>query len=386
MSGRSRTDVMASGHERLVRLRGRYSDLVSDRFYAMTASTRFRRAQKKWLLVIGRRRPFLSIDDWVEREDRWKSEDQGSWSALSWEVDAISSLFAVAPWHVLWAMFVRGHRPGNDLSKMFPVDINHPRARILVADHDIGLAEKLHARAFGSDVYIELCLENGLQPEHKGADVPLISVGIPIELPPELARRECSRALREARDILRGSGLPIPYRAREETRDSTVTSLVLRHTDPWLLATLIPVCLDAGLTLRSEMGSEMDGKPRGQDDTLLSGLYMEVRFPPTVRSAHLSKSVTRMIKASRLIIRGVGLDLGDRLRPSVLVKQNPSLGVDGRKLPKRGLGDLAERLLDDFPAESSEFTLAGRKATTTLKSRRSKVKKRFARKGLIPDS
>jgi hypothetical protein len=50
------------------------------------------------------------------------------------------------------------------------------------------------------------------------------------------------------------------------------------------------------------------------------------------------------------------------------------------------LGDLAERLLDDFPAESSEFTLAGSKATTALKSRRGKVKKRLARKGLIPAS
>jgi hypothetical protein len=373
---------MASGHERLARLRGRYSDLVSDRFYAMTASTNFRQAQKKWLIVIGRKRPFQSIDDWVERENRWKNEDQDSQSSLSWEVDAISTLFAVAPWHVLWAMFVRGHHPGNDLSKMFPMDMNHPRALLLVAGHDIGLAEQLHKRALGSDVYIELCLENGLQPEHKGTDVPLISVGIPIELPPELARCECSRALRQARDILRGSGLPMPYRAREETQDSTATSLVLRHTDPRLLATLIPVCLDAGLTLRSEM----DGKPRGQSDTLLSGLYMEVRFPPTVQSAHLSKLVTRMIKDSRLIIKGVGLDLGDRLRPSVLVKQNPSLEVNGRKLPKRGLGDLAERLLDDFPAKSSEFTLVGRKATTTLKSRRSKVKKRFARKGLITDS
>lgn len=382
MDGRSGKGVMDSSHERLVRLRDRYSELVSDRFYAMAASSKFNQAQKRWLHAIGRKRPFQSIDDWVEFENLWKNEDQDLLGALSSEVDKISSLFAVAPWHVLWAMFVRDHLPGDGLSKMFPMDVKHPRARLLVSDHDIGLAEKLHETAAGSDVYIEVCPSDGLRPDHKWAGVPLVSVGIPIELPPELARLECSRALRQARDILRSSGLPMPYRVRGETQDSTATSLVLRHTDPKLLATLIPICLDAGLTLRSEM----DGKPHGQSDTLLSGLYMEVRFPPTVQSADLSQSVKRMIKDSRLIIRGLGLDLGDRLRPSVLVKQNPSLGVDGRKLPKRGLGDLAERLLDDFPAESSEFTLAGSKATTALKSRRGKVKKRFARKGLIPAS
>ena len=90
-----------------------------------------------------------------------------------------------------------------------------------------------------------------------------------------------------------------------------------------------------------------------------------------------------MIRAGRLAVKSAGLDLGVRLRPSVLAKQSQSLEVDGQKIPKRGLGDLAERLLGDFPAESGNLTSAGRRATTTLKSRRNKVKRRFARKGLI---
>ena len=370
---------MDSSHERLVRLRDRYSELVSDRFYAMAASSKFNQAQKRWLHAIGRKRPFQSIDDWVEFENLWKNEDQDLLGALSSEVDKISSLFAVAPWHVLWAMFVRDHLPGDGLSKMFPMDVKHPRVRLLVSDHDKGLAEKLHETAAGSDVYIEVCPSDGLRPDHKGAGVPLVSVGIPIELPPELARRECSGSLRAARDILRDSGLTMPYRVREGPQNSIMTSLVLKWHDPGLLATLIPACQVVGLTLRSEP----DGKPRGQSDTLLSGLYLEVRFSPLVQSGHLSIAVKRMIRASRLAVKSAGLDLGGRLRPSALAKQSQSLGVDGQKIPKRGLGDLAEKLLDDFPAESGNLTLAGRRTSTTLKSRRNKVKRRFARKGLF---
>ena len=123
---------MDSSHERLVRLRDRYSELVSDRFYAMAASSKFNQTQKRWLHAIGRKRPFQSIDDWVEFENLWKNEDQNSLNALSSEVDKISSLFALASWHVLWAMFVRDHLPGDGLSKMFPMDVKHPRVRLLV--------------------------------------------------------------------------------------------------------------------------------------------------------------------------------------------------------------------------------------------------------------
>ena len=68
---------MVDSSGRLSRLRDRYSDLVSDRFYAMVASSKFSKTRGKWLREIGRTRPFRSMDDWIERETVWKDEDPG---------------------------------------------------------------------------------------------------------------------------------------------------------------------------------------------------------------------------------------------------------------------------------------------------------------------
>ena len=147
--------------------------------------------------------------------------------------------------------------------------------------------------------------------------------------------------------MLRNTGIPMPYRARQRNQDPITASIVFGVADPALTARLQLACDAAGLAFRSEM-------PRGCNVQNIAGLYsacLEVRFPPTVRSSHLSTTVNRLIRDSRSVMRAVGLDLGNRLRSSPLSKHSRVLKVDGHLLPKRGLGDLAEDLLDEFPAD-----------------------------------
>ena len=78
-----------------------------ERFHAMLANPEFSRVQKKWLRHLRRRQPFASIDNWADREIEWRESDPESRDELSRDVTALSESFAVAPWHVLWAVFVR---------------------------------------------------------------------------------------------------------------------------------------------------------------------------------------------------------------------------------------------------------------------------------------
>jgi hypothetical protein len=117
----------------------------------------------------------------------------------------------------------------------------------------------------------------------------------------------------------------------------------------------------------------------------LGGIRLEVRFSPMVKSSLLVRTVRSAIGESRAATGRPGLGLGSRLRPSLVAKQNADLKVDGEKLPRRGLGDLAEGLLGAFPADLGELTPEGRSLAATLKSRRAKVKSRLIRKGLLPE-
>ena len=370
---------MSDSHERLSRLRDRYSNLVSDRFYAMVASLDFRRTQKKWLRASGRMRPFRSIDDWIERETAWKEEDPGSFFQLESDVCSISRVFALAPWHVLWTLFVRGHRPGTELFEMFPMDVRHPRACLLVSDHNAGLIEELNHQVVGCNFSVELRQSVRLELDQYWPAAPVVSLCLPIEFPPELAQLECRRVLRTVRQILRNTGLAIAQRMRKDNRNEVIQSLVFEPIHSHLNDSLAPACQANGLMLRFEG----DGESHQTRSTLLYGSYLEVRFPPTILADRLSMAVRGLIENSRVALRTAGLNLGDRLRPSLLAKQSGELKVDGLSLPKRGIGDLTDNILGEFPSESGKLTHEGLQMVRKVKSSRYKIKRRFERKQLL---
>ena len=80
---------MNSSFERLSYVRDRYSNLVSDRFYAMVASTVFSKLQKRWLRWVRRTMPFPTIDDWIDVQTLWQDEDPGSFKSLEQDVEVV---------------------------------------------------------------------------------------------------------------------------------------------------------------------------------------------------------------------------------------------------------------------------------------------------------
>jgi hypothetical protein len=242
------------------------------------------------------------------------------------------------------------------------------------------LVERLHVTAAAMGVYVELYPSPEQSPSESEIASLSVLVDLPIEIPPELAYQECRYGLNAGRAILRDFGMPIPHRVRcGGQRSSIACALVVRALDPVFVSVLKRACQNTELAMRSDTINEDEGLWSGP----LGGIGLEVRFAPTVKSDLLVGVVRNAIKESRAAIQSAGLNLGTRLRPSILAKRSESLKVDGQKLPRRGLGDLAERVLDSFPAELGELTPKGRSVTRALKARRDKVKRRFIKKGLL---
>jgi len=84
-----------------------------------------------------------------------------------------------------------------------------------------------------------------------------------------------------------------------------------------------------------------------------------------------------------MVLKAVGLDLGQRLRPSSLVELTRVLQVDGGKLPRRGLGDLAEDQLGLPAAVNGHLTPKAKKSIGLAKSRRNKIRRRLVKKALL---
>ena len=97
--------------DRASKLGDRYAQLVLERFHAMQANPEFSKIQKKWLRHLDLRQPFPTIDKWADREYDWRENDPASRNELTRDVTALSESFALAPWHVLWTLFVRGYDP-----------------------------------------------------------------------------------------------------------------------------------------------------------------------------------------------------------------------------------------------------------------------------------
>ena len=379
---------MAEGTlDRATLLGDRYVRLVLERFYAMRASAEFSRIQKKWLRHLRCRQPFASIDTWARRESFWRENDSKSRDDFTLDVTALSGSFGVAHWHVLWALFVREYDPLDDVVSRFPLDVWHPRSHILVTAPEPGLVENLQRLAQGTGILI------GLQPaadnlEHRsgggGLEGLLLEVNLPLELPQDLAVLIVRHTLASGKDIIRGEGFQLPVRVRTGDSGNRINAtLVVYAGDESVLTELEAACAANGLQLRIDTGREMLDHTSDHGWAPLANVRMEVRFAPDVGAETLVRFVKRSIRNARMVLKAVGLDLGQRLRPSSLVELTRVLQVDGGKLPRRGLGDLAEDQLGLPAAVNGHLTPKAKKSIGLAKSRRSKIRRRLVKKALL---
>ena len=108
-------------------------------------------------------------------------------------------------------MFVQGHTLDSSAVKMFPADVFHTKVRLLTSG---SYAEFLAETASGTGIYIDMVPMGVKRMQGGESSDCMIGVDIPLELPPDLAVRECQDSLSVGRDILRRSGTPIPFRSR----------------------------------------------------------------------------------------------------------------------------------------------------------------------------
>jgi hypothetical protein len=367
-------------------LRDQYTRLVLERFHAMLANPKFLGVRRKWLRHLRRRQPFASIDTWSRRESEWRENNPKSRDDLTLDVITFSESFGVAHWHVLWAIFVKEFDPLDDAGSKFALDVWHPRSHILVTAPEPGLIEKLQRLAARTGILI------GLQPaadtlEHRsggsGLEGLLLEVNLPLELPQDLAVLTVRHTWASGKDIIRGAGFKLPVRVRTgDSRNKVNSTLVVCAGDDSVLTKLEASCAAHGLHLRIDTGREMPDQNKYHGSTPLANVRMEVHFAPDVGAEALVRFVKGAIKSARLALKAVGLNLGQRLRPSSVVGLSKELQVDGTRLTRQLLGDIVDQQLGSFPEVNGHLTPEGRKAKGQAKSRRNQIKDRLIKKGL----
>ena len=365
-------------------LRDRYSRLVLERFHAMLANPKCSRVRRKWLRHLGRQRPFANIDDWVDRENVWRGNDPKSRCELTLDVTALSESFAFAHWHVLLALFVREYDPVSKVGSMFPLDVWHPRSHILVTAPEPGLVENLQRLAVETGILI------GLQPaadtleprsDRGGLDGILLEVNLPLEFPPDLVVLAVRCTLATGKDIIRAAGFQLPLRVRTgDSGNKNNATLVVCAGDDSVLTKLEAACAAHELQLRID---QMRDQTSDHGWAPLANVRMEIQFAPDVGAETLVRFVKSAIMNARLALKVVGLDLGQRLRSSPLIELSRILQVDGGRLARRGLGDLAEEQLGTSAVVNGHLTPEAEKSIGLAKSRRNKIRRRLVKKALL---
>ena len=115
-----------------------YDELVLERYGAMCASQHFRRVRHKWLRSFRKRKPFRSMGDWYSVECRLRGEEPEAWVALLQDVRRLSELYGIAPWQVLWALFIRDFSPRDPDSPgyQFVLDAWYLQTRLKIVSGD----------------------------------------------------------------------------------------------------------------------------------------------------------------------------------------------------------------------------------------------------------
>ena len=384
----------------LVKLRNRYDQLVMERFHAMCAASRFRDLQKTWLKRRRKRKPFASMEGWVADETSWRTEDSESWWALQLDVARLSEAYGLAPWQVLWALFVDGftprspgakrdvdHRDPDNAGHLFVLDAWYPQARLVVSRPCAELLNKLVTQGQGAGMYVELNASSVEEPSLSHGDFRRfhVSVELPVEYPPELAIADVRHWRMVGQELVRQVGIDVPRRIRSGGSGSRISVALVTHSEraPFV-ENLQTVCRDRGLALQIEPGQPSIAPTDEPGKTALALVRLRVEFPLDIRSEDLVVAVRKAIRESREALGEAGLYLGQRLRGAPLVDRAQELRVSGGRLQKRGIGDLIDDNYKVGTVHQGDPSPKNKILRQKVKSQRNQVKRRFKRKGLLP--
>ena len=352
-----------------------YDSIVAERYHAMAASKDFLTIRKKWLGVLGRRSPFRSFDQWLTSTAKLLDQPHHQ-EALESDIRFLSDSFALPDWHVRAGLFTESHSLTNTNDNAFPKELRYPRTAVVISGP---LTKRLIA--LGPILYerdINLEWEPAPGPlAHRNKTI-MVSVELPMEIPSSEAVAIVRRSRRQAIDALKQARIPII--GCPET-DVSISAICYGRI-PNLTDSISQAANLAGMQVAFEPHSSSNYQADQPNPNPLSYLRTQIRFSPIVMARDLVVKTRECNRSAREMIRALGLNVGQRLRPSPLTNLASRLLVDGNRLPRRGLGDL---ILDDmagFPNESSRPTKEAERLKSTAKSRRNQVLQRFREKGL----
>ena len=354
-----------------------HAHIVMERHRALLASPVFRRLRRRWLSMFARRTPFTSIDRWLAFSTPWLDEHEDRRSQLEKDADILAARFAIPTWHVIPSLFISGYRPESGQT---PLDLRYPRTSVLISGPASNVFDVLHRSAAGSDVQVVWEPFSASKGTSNGRCCLAGAIDLPVEMPMAEAVRIARRSLRVIRCASKQVEESISEAPHGTPRIST--SLVYHGFDPDLLGKIDLAATQEGLPVIQEPGPGPDQGVPHQTPNPLSYLMTRISFSPDVRSAELVRATRAALRAGRQVCRALGVDVGQRVRPAPLVRLTEALGLDGVRLPDRGLGDLVMDQLEGFPGESGRPTDEAKKMMSMVKSRRNQVLDRFRKKGL----
>ena len=354
-----------------------YAHIVMERHQALISSPVFRGIRRSWLRTFSRRTPFASVDEWTRFAASWLDEHEQHRRQLETDAALLAARFAVPTWHILPSLFINGYRPESGQT---PLDLRYPRTSIVISGPASELFDSLHQPAIDRDIQVIWEPFRGIEDQAEVGHQALGVVELPLDMPMAEAVRLTRRSLRAIKYTMKqvGASLCGPPNGAPHIR----AHLAYHGSDDDLLGKIILAAGSEGMPVAREAGVDLDQEAPGWTANPLSYLSTRIRFSPDVRSVDLVLATRAGVKAGRAVCRALGVDVGQRVRSAPLVQLSSTLGIEGTRLPDRGLGDLVLSQLRGFPRESGRSTDEANKMMSTVKSRRNQVLDRFRKKGL----
>ena len=381
-------EVQEPTNQSLAMAHERYELLVMERYHAMVAGRPYSSLRLQWLAKLKRITPFASMDKWETRRRQLESEKPEQYRALQIDVGSLSEAYGLAPWQVLWGVFVRDYNPRDPEARhsWVVLDSWHPQARVLVMATSQVVIDKLVRLSTQSQIYVEIDTSAGLEVDVPEKDLRRFRVvlDVPVELPPELATHAAKEALSTVRKMVRLAGVPVPERVRTKNWNGIRGVLATHSEHDVFIQALMNSGVEEGIDVLVEPDQPSVAPADGDGKTALSLVRLKLYFALDIQARALEKEVRDLVGRTRRALKSAGLDLGFRLRTSPTVERAAYLKVDGESLGRDELGDMVEQLHNITPREGGKPNPEGQKLKNKLKSSRNQVKKRLAKKGLLP--
>lgn len=300
------------------------------------------------------------------------------------DVAELGLKYGLANWQVKWSLLVRDFDPLDPGSTgyLFPIDIWYPAARLISTRlYD---CEEITLGTLGAQVGMFLELDTSPNDQTETSQDGLgrfrVKIEIPIECPPDLMVHYGRIALSNARKLVRSIGVPVSERVGTDACSAKkIRTYLAAHDlkDPFI-AKLETVCDENGIAFEGD--PTFVANPYQSRMSPFALVRLVVEAPIDVKSETLARAVRQTIRTSREVLKVAGLDLGERLRTSPLMKKAVELSLDGTPLSPRALGDLVERHYDITPRVDGKPNPEGQRLSRQMKSRRHFAGNRLRRK------